>query len=173
MCIPIGLRLSSGSCHRKRFLIRIPAHCTLVRPDNPRSPYLFNSCTWSAVGILGATVMPHALFLGSFMATQDRTGESVLPAPVLSQETSTLDLKDRFRQWFASLFEVSRAERIALSRDYRMKYERENNSLSFIKAHLKHGIVIYPASSKEAESAVNITMSPLRPTGSYEHLDGR
>ncbi|KIP11464.1 hypothetical protein PHLGIDRAFT_63938 [Phlebiopsis gigantea 11061_1 CR5-6] len=38
---------------------------------------------YTAVGILGATVMPHALFLGSFLATQDRTGEH-MPAPLPS-----------------------------------------------------------------------------------------
>jgi metal iron transporter len=97
-----------------------------------------------AVGILGATIMPHALFLGSFMSTQDRIGNSQpsLPNPVQAPDVPpTPDIKARFKKWLASLFEVTRAERVAVSRDYRMKYARENSELSFIQAHLKHGIV--------------------------------
>ena len=94
--------------------------------------------------------MPHALFLGSFMATQDRTGEystGPLPSPVQTQDDqNSLSIKARFRKWLNSLFEVSRAERIAVARDYRMKYDRENNELNFIRAHLKHGIVDIVAS---------------------------
>ena len=94
--------------------------------------------------------MPHALYLGSFLATQDRTGEytpAPLPSPVQAQgDQESLDFRSRFRKWFNSLFEVTRAERVAVSRDYRLKYERENNELSFIQAHLKHGIVDIVAS---------------------------
>ncbi|EKM60826.1 uncharacterized protein PHACADRAFT_133651 [Phanerochaete carnosa HHB-10118-sp] len=94
------------------------------------SAELFDTHTdalYTAVGILGATVMPHALFLGSFMATQDRVGIAApsLPPPALSPEMSNPD---------------------ALSRDYRMKYDRENNGVDFIRAHLKHGIVDIVAS---------------------------
>lgn len=76
------------------------------------------------------------------MATQDRTGAHTesLPNPVQTQET-TRELGTRFRHWFKSLFAVTRAERVAASREYRMKYGRENSELSFIRAHLKHGIV--------------------------------
>ena len=101
-----------------------------------------NFCT--AVGILGATVMPHALFLGSFLATRDRTGtfDLSLPYPTQSPEHAvSINLRARLRTWFKSLFSVSRAERIAASRDYRNKYGRENNELPFIRAHLTHGIV--------------------------------
>ncbi|KAI0670188.1 natural resistance-associated macrophage protein [Trametes maxima] len=94
---------------------------------------------YTAVGILGATVMPHALFLGSYLATQDR----VAPPPVLLRATSAgpADLKGRARAWFTSIFAVSRAERIAASRDYRDKYGRQNNELGFVRAHLTHGLV--------------------------------
>ena len=95
---------------------------------------------FTAVGILGATVMPHALFLGSYLATQDRIGpEPMLPNLTMSSRPSTL--RDRMRAWFSSLFTVSRAERIAASRDYRDKYGRENNDLGFVRAHLSHGLV--------------------------------
>lgn len=93
------------------------------------------------MGILGATVMPHALFLGSFLATRDRVGGHTpsLPNPALAQNGNPGTLQ-RIRAWFRSLFEVSRLEQKAASRDYRDKYGRENNELSFIKAHLTHGL---------------------------------
>ena len=93
--------------------------------------------------------MPHALFLGSFMSTQDRTGnfQPTLPNPVqVPDAPPTSDIKTRLRKWLGSLFEVTRAERIAVSRDYRMKYGRENSELGFIQAHLKHGVVDIVAS---------------------------
>ncbi|KAL4243096.1 NRAMP family protein [Abortiporus biennis] len=97
---------------------------------------------YTAVGILGATVMPHALFLGSFLATQDRVNSEPqnLPPPAVRNEEST-GLKSRMKRYIASLFEVSRSERIKLSRDYRNKYGRENKELSFIRSHLVHGLV--------------------------------
>lgn len=88
--------------------------------------------------------MPHALFLGSFLATQDRVGtqETSLPNPVQTTDSAaSVGFRTRFKDWFKSLFAVTRAERIAASRDYRMKYGRENNDIEFIRAHLKHGIV--------------------------------
>ncbi|EIW64540.1 Nramp-domain-containing protein [Trametes versicolor FP-101664 SS1] len=94
---------------------------------------------YTAVGILGATVMPHALFLGSYLATQDRIAPApVLPTPVSAAPT---DLRTKVRTWFSSIFTISRAERIAASRDYRDKYDRRNNELSFVRAHLSHGLV--------------------------------
>ena len=96
-----------------------------------------NTCP--AVGILGATVMPHALFLGSYLATQDRIGpELTLPSP---QSAPPSGFRDKARAWLRSIFEVSRAERRAAARDYRDKYGRENNDLSFVRAHLTHGLV--------------------------------
>ena len=84
--------------------------------------------------------MPHALYLGSYLATQDRIGpEPTLPNPILT--SPPLNFVGRLRAWFQSLFTISRAERIAVSRDYRDKYGRENNDLGFIRAHLSHGLV--------------------------------
>ena len=92
------------------------------------------------MGILGATVMPHALFLGSYLATQDRISpEPVLPDLAVSSGPS--NLRGRLGAWLRSLFAISRAERIAASRTYRDKYGRENNELDFIRAHLSHGLV--------------------------------
>ncbi|KAH9853075.1 Nramp-domain-containing protein [Lenzites betulinus] len=94
---------------------------------------------YTAVGILGATVMPHALYLGSYLATQDRiTAPPVLPSPASSGPSS---FRSKARAWLKSLFEISRAERIAASREYRGKYDHQNNELSFVRAHLSHGLV--------------------------------
>lgn len=86
--------------------------------------------------------MPHALFLGSFLATQDRVAgpEEPLPTPV-NTSPPPRNLRERFVRWLRSLFEVSRKERIAASRDYRDKYGRENKDIRFIRAHMNHGLV--------------------------------
>lgn len=108
----------------------------------PRSYAEFSFWSDLAVGILGATVMPHALFLGSYLATQDRVSTTApsLPVSTRSPDHQAINLYTRFRNWFASLFAVSRVERIAASRDYLNKYGRENNDLTFIRAHLSHGL---------------------------------
>ena len=73
------------------------------------------------------------------MATQDRVSEApqeVLPIP--SQAT----IKSRIQQKLLKLFSIDRADRELSTKDYRSKYgERENNSLSFIREHLSHGII--------------------------------
>ncbi|THV06068.1 Nramp-domain-containing protein [Dendrothele bispora CBS 962.96] len=122
-----------------------------VNPDWPNvflgyipSKGLFQAkpdAVYAAVGILGATIMPHALFLGSYLATHDRVSEApvetVLPGPVTSQSPIS-----RLKTSFVNLFKVSSADRAASSKDYRSKYgERENNSLSFVRLHLNHNIV--------------------------------
>ncbi|KAJ3513552.1 hypothetical protein NLJ89_g2884 [Agrocybe chaxingu] len=121
-----------------------------VEPDWPKvfmgyipSKGLFQSepdAVYTAVGILGATVMPHAIFLGSSLATQDRVSdappEEKLPTPALTPTG-----KARIYQILRSLFRIDCAERVASEKDYRAKHgERENNTLSFIRQHLSHGI---------------------------------
>ncbi|PSR80736.1 hypothetical protein PHLCEN_2v6652 [Hermanssonia centrifuga] len=110
------------------------------------SAQLFDSHTdvlYTAVGILGATVMPHGLFLGSFLATQNRidTPLQPLPHPVQTSGSTHIGTRSRLSAWWKSLFAVSRSERILAVREYRNKYGRENNELVFVKAHLSHGLV--------------------------------
>ncbi|KAJ7713437.1 NRAMP family [Mycena metata] len=93
-----------------------------------------------AVGILGATVMPHALFLGSALATQDReTPPPVVKLKPLQATESQGTTWRRIKKSVASLFRaplpssgLTRAEHHA---------DRGNNSLDFIRAHLSHAIV--------------------------------
>ncbi|KAI0757298.1 natural resistance-associated macrophage protein-domain-containing protein [Daedaleopsis nitida] len=124
-------------------LVRVEPRWPKVFLGYVPSKVLFNTkpdALYTAVGILGATVMPHALFLGSYLATQDRIGPGpTLPNPAMSSAPSNFG--GRLRAWFQSLFAISRAERIAASRDYRDKYGRENNELGFVRAHLSHGLV--------------------------------
>ncbi|KAK7468654.1 Manganese transporter smf1 [Stygiomarasmius scandens] len=123
-----------------------------VNPDWPRvflgyipSKGLFQAkpdAVYAAVGILGATIMPHALFLGSYLSTQDRVSEApvdtTLPSPNVSHNPTS-----KLKALFRNLFKVSRADRAAAtSTDYRSKHgERENNSISFIRLHLNHNLV--------------------------------
>jgi len=84
--------------------------------------------------------MPHGLFLGSSLATQDRVSEEpqeALPPPSPGQAT----IISRIRYKVSQLFRIDRAARETSTKDYRSKYgERENNSLTFIRQHLSHGI---------------------------------
>jgi metal iron transporter len=107
----------------------------------------------SAIGILGATVMPHGLFLGSALATQDRisTGSPkiVLPSHLKSEksteksESSISWLRSFFRTIYvtiASGFRVSQdTDKNALRPKHHIHWE--NNSLGFVQAHLYHGMV--------------------------------
>lgn len=139
-----GRTFFSDMCHRKTYSKPNRTPCTPVSGDsNLRSSGqpLSSLTFFTAVGILGATVMPHALFLGSYLATQDRVGlEPTLPDPAMSSPSPS-NFRGRLRVWFRSLFTISRAERIAASRDYRDKYGRENNELGFVRAHISHGLV--------------------------------
>ncbi|KAI0322314.1 Nramp-domain-containing protein [Amylostereum chailletii] len=97
---------------------------------------------YAAVGILGATVMPHALFLGSFLATQDRVSTPPAPMPHPTNTSARSSTRwSRFRSWFRSLFSITHSERIAADREHRNKYTYpENNTLDFVQAHLGHGL---------------------------------
>ncbi|KAF8898422.1 natural resistance-associated macrophage protein-domain-containing protein [Infundibulicybe gibba] len=170
-------------------LVKVHPHWPSVFLGYLPSKGLFQSrpdAVYSAVGILGATVMPHALFLGSSLAAQDRISIEPPQELELPEPTSRQGLRARIAGFFASLFRVSRAERIAASRDYRSKYgERENNSLTFIRQHLHHGIVDVVTSlialAVPINSAILIlaaavfykgpTANPTAPAGLFEAYD--
>lgn len=106
-----------------------------------------------AIGILGATVMPHSLFLGSALATQDRlTTKLQVPLSEI-QSTASYDSaqtivpqRSRLRAIVASIvaflrsrFQTSQPEKSF--GEHLTHAERENNSFEFINAHLYHGII--------------------------------
>ncbi|KAG0703149.1 natural resistance-associated macrophage protein-domain-containing protein [Suillus ampliporus] len=98
------------------------------------------NAVYTAIGILGATVMPHALFLGSNLATQDRVSQppQPLPTPVDARRPSFLQ---RLQRFWKSILYISRSERDD-SKDYTSRHGfRQNNSMEFIRAHLGHGTV--------------------------------
>ncbi|KAI0033957.1 natural resistance-associated macrophage protein-domain-containing protein [Vararia minispora EC-137] len=123
---------------------------------------------YTSVGILGATVMPHSIFLGSALATQDRADVlppdekediktipqssepgssccSEVPRPADNQAPPKVDqaIEGPPCSTWRSFWLALRGSRYSV--DYpdelRDHSERENNSLTFIQAHLRHGIV--------------------------------
>ncbi|KAG6910575.1 hypothetical protein DXG01_009526 [Tephrocybe rancida] len=129
---------------------------------------------YSAVGILGATVMPHALFLGSSLAAQDRVSlapPEVARLPGASPPRPTT-LWARAKAFCAPLFRVTRAERVAAAKDYRTRYgARENNSLTFIRQHLTHGIVDVVTSLLGVAVPINSAILILSATVFFEGPD--
>ncbi|KAF7347459.1 Manganese transporter pdt1 [Mycena venus] len=116
----------------------------------PSKSIFGNSGLYTSVGILGATVMPHSLFLGSALATQDRLTVEIPPAVVKleplkvadSRESKTLCEMSRLSrvvEYLASLFRTPPPNHT--STRVKRHEDRENNSLAFIRAHLSHGIV--------------------------------
>ena len=100
----------------------------------------------SAVGILGATVMPHSLFLGSALATQDRLSSKSLTDAISqdSEENPNSTASSHVRQalqWLSA--SVFRASPVQVDDDAKPKChaDRENKPLSFVQAHLSHGMV--------------------------------
>ncbi|KAF9461893.1 natural resistance-associated macrophage protein-domain-containing protein [Collybia nuda] len=110
---------------------------------------------YTSVGILGATVMPHSLFLGSALATQDR----ISPAPKKikkptsitddsknSSETEFFQPKTKHQRiWSAIKESVCAPFRVPEASEYSTRATRhcgrENKPLAFVKAHIYHGIV--------------------------------
>jgi Mn2+/Fe2+ NRAMP family transporter len=103
----------------------------------------------SAVGIVGATVMPHSLFLGSHLATQDRlANDSKRDLPpfsdtsMLHQMTSLQRILRSIRYTFnwRRLFYISHSDETSYPPNVRTHADRENNKLSFVRSHMYHGM---------------------------------
>ncbi|TFK42220.1 natural resistance-associated macrophage protein-domain-containing protein [Crucibulum laeve] len=122
------------------------------------SKYIFQSGgLYTSVGILGATVMPHSLFLGSALATQDRISyhpkksEKLALAPTDSKDSDESEVvaakqSSRMHRYLESCKEsVMNAFRVPPKSMYSTTAtrhgERENNPLAFVKAHIYHGII--------------------------------
>ncbi|KAF9447856.1 natural resistance-associated macrophage protein [Macrolepiota fuliginosa MF-IS2] len=120
------------------------------------SKYVFASGgLYTSIGIIGATVMPHSLFIGSALATQDRIdcrpikSDDDLPLSLTSTTNSEVRIlvsPSRFclfrRRLKTSLINVFRAPPKSLYATRATRHnEHENNPLSFVRAHIYHGIV--------------------------------
>ncbi|EGO05421.1 hypothetical protein SERLA73DRAFT_44261 [Serpula lacrymans var. lacrymans S7.3] len=109
---------------------------------------------YTSVGILGATVMPHSLFLGSHLATQDRISSTPLKSfPSMASSSYAYQegtdtsharhslfgrLIQSTRSYIIGLFYISHSDTIATHKTHA---DRDNNELAFVRAHLYHGIV--------------------------------
>ena len=80
--------------------------------------------------------MPHGLFLGSALATQDRASVKPAALPSVSNIHAT-----ESKGLLEKLLDLFRPVRSETSDDFASHVDRPNNSLSFIKAHLHHSIV--------------------------------
>jgi metal iron transporter len=98
---------------------------------------------YTSVGILGATVMPHSLFLGSALATQDRV--SISPPTEIAPEDLPLrnslprpgTLKT-IADTCSSAFQMGSINSSEKPHSYA---DHKNNSYKFVRAHVYHGIV--------------------------------
>ncbi|KAK7451234.1 Manganese transporter smf1 [Stygiomarasmius scandens] len=100
-----------------------------------------NGALYTSVGILGATVMPHSIFLGSALATQDRISLSVTAADDNQSFVYTNPLIRIYRSVkvvTTSAFKTPPPSEYATSATCHS--ERENNTTEHIKNHLYHGI---------------------------------
>ena len=108
-----------------------------------------------AVGIVGATVMPHSLFLGSALATQDRISFKPLASEDDLNSLSDKDLQDPPKSLAKrAVGKVVASVKAAFTAPPPSTYattakrhcDRENNPLGFVSAHVYHGIVDIVAS---------------------------
>ncbi|KAF8527910.1 smf Mn2+ and Fe2+ transporter [Hysterangium stoloniferum] len=105
----------------------------------PSKTLLQPEALYISIGILGATVMPHALFLGSSLATLDRisTAQPTLPSPSVSE----LSRFQRVSSYIRHLFYLRTVTGGEDGPDRRTRHEyRQNNTLSFVHSHLGHGM---------------------------------
>lgn len=122
--------------------------------------YFAYATIFLAIGILGATVMPHSLFLGSALATQERETEDMtseerprgswswgsgIASAVKVKACSSMSkmkagiTKDSVRRAMRRAFYMGRVHH---DRDPpRNHAEHENHSASFVERHLTHGTV--------------------------------
>ncbi len=104
------------------------------------------------MGIIGATVMPHSLFLGSALATQDRIQFRKRPSETnFSQdcedamvETRSTKSRSLFRRILKyceeSVLSAFRSPPPSLYASSATRHnEHSNNSYEFVRAHIYHG----------------------------------
>lgn len=129
---------------------------------------------YTAVGILGATNMPHIFFLGSALATQDR--ENCDPDSEKAESWS-LDLRKPSLPWYKR---IGKFISIAFRRPSenssargRHDSDRSNNSLEFVRAHLSNATVDICASLLGIAVLINSAILILASTVFYssEHQE--
>lgn len=98
---------------------------------------------YTSIGIIGATVMPHSLFLGSALATQDRLSTAPLKDDEMS--SSSLESLSEQRGSMGILKRLKEHLRIKAGNGHKNRpqrhEDRENNSYWFVKSHVRHAVV--------------------------------
>jgi len=102
----------------------------------PSKTLVQHGSLYTSVGIIGATVMPHGLFIGSALATQDRASVKPIDLPSTPSVHATGP-----KGFFGVLSKLFRPIHVVNLDEFTSHADRPNNSLSFVKAHLHHGIV--------------------------------
>jgi metal iron transporter len=104
----------------------------------PSKYILQNGAVYISTGIIGATIMPHSLFLGSALATQDRIEFNPLPDkdPYDEDEGLRRPLIARCWRFLVDSFKTPPRTTTTVKRHC----DRENNSFGFVKAHLYHNV---------------------------------
>ena len=136
------------------FKVCCPAGCSIYVLVSCLIKFIFTDFIGTAVGMIGATVMPHTLFLGSALATQDRVAHrhaeekareiEVYPATTVPQGRLRCIgvLFGHVINYFKASFQ--NAVRVPDPSVYATKAKRhselENNPLGFVQAHIYHGI---------------------------------
>lgn len=101
-----------------------------------------------AVGIIGATVMPHSLFLGSTLSTQDRVNFrdkhsdktlTTVSSPSSEQPSWLRRFLSACKETIFSAFRKPPANLYAANATRHS--ELTNNSYEFVRAHIYHGTV--------------------------------
>ncbi|CDO73418.1 hypothetical protein BN946_scf185013.g52 [Trametes cinnabarina] len=130
----------------------IPSH-TVIRSD----------ALYTSIGIIGATVMPHSLFLGSALATQDRVSQPPSRGKDVALTTLDSTLSSSSEVTISGVPSASSRKRgphsfmeyarVCVKRHFRVismtdvahapvsHADHENRPYSFVRKHLYHGIV--------------------------------
>lgn len=139
--IVIGLVVATFVCFLV-LIVKVRPHWPAVFQGYlPSKALVQHGAIYTSIGILGATVMPHALFLGSSLATLDRVAVDVsLPPPSMS---STNTKAQMIKRVVKALFSIERDD---AQKSARTHAEWENNGLGFVLAHLKHAVADIVAS---------------------------
>ncbi|KAJ4476669.1 natural resistance-associated macrophage protein [Lentinula aciculospora] len=158
-------------------LLRVHPHWTSVFMGYIPDKNLFQThpnALYSAVGILGATIMPHALFLGSFLATQNREAFHTSTPVGLPEPTHRKRLTRNIKTYAMNLFRITPAERQQAAKDYRSRYGvRENNSFSFVKQHLNHIVIDVCSSILVLAVPINSAILILSATVFFDQLSSK
>ena len=101
--------------------------------------------------------MPHSIFLGSALSTQNRLSAKAdklrrmdssltvdseatcVPAAFKFSLPKLADLLPRFKRGFVNVFRIVPADEFAT--DPKSHADRENNSYTFVRAHIYHGMI--------------------------------